>query len=237
MSEEICINATKRWIEQKKARWVVLENKIYFWDSVNKTWETWSFTELMHYLQAFYLNLQTMKTLTVEVVKTAFQEAEAISARTHNGMGTTGKDFLFLEKNNTYVLEIPFTSRGAAIATLKYCEFLKWSLLWEDVLHVFEKACKNVGIESYKSSPNCQSEFVKNVFHLVNFRGRFGSSRAWSPKGWRNLEKSKLCPAMTYGDKTPKHIKWNLTSHERSVLINTVTESLLTAKTKETLHV
>lgn len=234
METEICINATKRWITQEKARWVVLENKIYFWDKDKKTWATWSFSELMNYLQAFYLNLHTMKHLSLEIVKTAFQEAEAVSARTHNGMGTTGKDYLYLEKNNTFILDVPYSNRGAAIATLKACEFLKWSVLWEDVVKVFETACKNIGFDSLSKTPVVQTEFLKSVFHLVNYRGRFGVSRAWSPRGWRNLERTKLVPAITFDDKTPKHIKWNMNSQEQAILINAVTESLLAANKKET---
>lgn len=229
METEICINAAKKWITENTARWVVLDNRIYFWNKELKTWEAWTFTELLNYLQAFHLNLHTMKHISIEMLKTAFQETETISARTHDGMGTTGKDYLYLEKNNTFILPVPFSNRGAAIATLKACEFLKWSMLWDDVIEVFESACKNVGLDDLSETPYVQNKFLQSVFHLVNYRGRFGTRRAWSPRGWRNLEITKLCNAMTYDDKTPKHIKWNLTSTEKAILINAVTESLLAA--------
>lgn len=230
METEICISAVQGWIKEKNARWVVLENKIYFFNKDIKTWETWTFSELINFVQAFHLNLHTMKHLTTEIVKTAFQELEAISARTNSGMGVTDKNFLFLEKTHTFIVPIQFNEKGAALATLKAAEFLQWSLVWDDVIDVFLSASRNTGVPLSAGTPMLATRLLKSVFHQVDYKSRLESNRVWCPVNWRNLPQKKLVQAITYKDKKPKHIKWDLTSHEKAILINAVTESLLAAK-------
>lgn len=230
MEQDICIAAVQKWIGENNARWVVLENRIYFFNKEIKSWETWTFSELINYVQAFHLNLHTMKHLTIEIVKTAFQELEAYSARTNNGMGVTDKNYLFLEKTHNFIVPVQFSEKGAAIAVLKAAEFLQWSLLWDDILEVFFTASQNVGIKLTAKTPILATRLLKSVFHQVDFKSRLDENRVWCPVGWRNLPQKKLMQAITYKDDKPKKIKWNLSSTEKAILINAVTESLLAAK-------
>ena len=208
-STEICIEASKQWIEENDAFFLALDEQIIFWGiqpDGTTGWVKYSLSQLVRLIKATKLSMSLMSEMSTDVVRVAFQECERVYI---SAVDTTQPiDDTKYFNLRRYAKQSLTTHERICLYLLKLIEKEEFGIKWSALSAMLSECYQVMGIDNPVAY--WKNKTIVNMLVHTRFEERRYELRVWEKT---NTGKMNLHNAIRLCD-NKKSMNFHLTKQE-----------------------